>query len=102
MSVLRLSRVALVAAVALFFTLVAYGNVADYGANWQFVSHVMSMDTTFRDPALMWRAVTDPMLQRAAYATIIGWQAATALVSSSSRIVGIAVLSRLVLLSKSG
>lgn len=80
MTMLRLSRIALVAAVAAFFTLVAFGNVTDYGANWQFVSHVMSMDTTFRDPALMWRAVTEPTLQRMAYGVIIAWQAATALV----------------------
>ncbi|HEX6010955.1 MAG TPA: DUF2165 domain-containing protein [Geminicoccaceae bacterium] len=78
MSVLRLSRIALVAAVAFFFTLVAFGNITDYGANWKFVTHVLSMDTTFRDPDVMWRAVTDPTLQRAAYAIIIGWQCLTA------------------------
>ena len=80
MSALRLSRLAMVVAVALFFTLVAFGNVTDYGANWQFVRHVLSMDTTFQDPELMWRAVTDPGLQHAAYGTIITWQALTALV----------------------
>ena len=80
MSALRLSRIAMVVAVALFFTLVAFGNVTDYGANWQFVRHVLSMDTTFQDPELMWRAVTDPRLQLAAYGTIITWQALTALV----------------------
>lgn len=80
MRTLRLSRIALVAGVAAFFTLVAFGNLTDYGANWQFVSHVLSMDTTFRDPALMWRAVTDPTLQRAVYGLIIAWQGATALV----------------------
>ena len=80
MSALRLSRIAMVVAVALFFTLVAFGNVTDYGANWQFVRHVLSMDTTFQDPELMWRAVTDPGLQHAAYGTIITWQALTALV----------------------
>jgi predicted small integral membrane protein len=80
MTMLRLSRIALVATVAAFFTLVAFGNVTDYGANWQFVSHVMSMDTTYRNPDVMWRAVTDPTLQRVAYALIIAWQAATALV----------------------
>ena len=79
MSMLRLSRISLVAAVAVFFTLVAIGNVVDYGTNWQFVTHVMSMDTTFRDPELMWRAVTDPTLQRGTYALIIAWQALTAL-----------------------
>ncbi len=80
MTTLRLSRIALVIAVAFFFTLVAFGNITDYGANWKFVTHVMSMDTTFQDPDLMWRAVTDPTLQHAAYGTIITWQVLTALV----------------------
>jgi predicted small integral membrane protein len=79
-SALRLSRIALAIAVACFFTLVAFGNITDYGANWKFVTHVMSMDTTFQDPDLMWRAVTDPTLQHAAYGTIITWQSLTALV----------------------
>jgi predicted small integral membrane protein len=74
------SRVALVAAVATFFTLVAFGHITDYGANWRFVTHVMSMDKTFGDPDLMWRAVTGPTLQRMAYGLIIIWQASTALV----------------------
>ena len=78
-SAIRLSRIALVLAVALFFTLVAFGNLVDYDANWQFVRHVMAMDTTFRDPALMGRAITDPTVQRLAYAAIIGWQCLTAL-----------------------
>jgi predicted small integral membrane protein len=80
MTTLRLSRVALVVAVAVFFTLVAFGNITDYGANLQFVRHVMTMDTTFQDPELMWRAVTDLRLQQATYVTIITWQALTALV----------------------
>ena len=80
MRVVRLSRIALVIAVACFFTLVAFGNITDYDANWQFVSHVMSMDTTFQDPDLMWRAITNSRLQHAAYGGIITWQALTALV----------------------
>ena len=80
MSIVRLSRISLVIAVACFFTLVAFGNITDYDANWQFVSHVMSMDTTFQDPDLMWRAITDPGLQHAAYGGIITWQVLTALV----------------------
>lgn len=78
MSALRLSRLALVAGVALFFTLVAWGNLADYGSNFAFVQHVLSMDTTFQSPTLMGRAITDPTLHHAAYWLIIGWQILTA------------------------
>jgi len=75
---LRLSRLSLVAAVALFFTLVAWGNIVDYGSNFAFVQHVLTMDTTFRSPAIMGRAIDSPALHHAAYWTIIGWQILTA------------------------
>lgn len=75
---LRLSRIALTASVALLFTLIAFGNISDYGTNFAFVQHVMSMDTTFRSPGVMWRAMTEPALHHAVYATIIIWQVSTA------------------------
>jgi predicted small integral membrane protein len=80
MPVIRTCKILLVAVVALFFTVVAYGNLADYGSNWAFVQHVLSMDTIFPDSTLRSRAITDPRLQAAAYWSIIAWEAATALV----------------------
>src|SRR5438874_1700022 len=80
MQMIRLVKAVLVAAVALFFTLVAFGNVTDYGSNWLFVEHVLSMDTTFPDSALHWRAITNPTLQGLAYWLIIAWEIATAIV----------------------
>jgi predicted small integral membrane protein len=71
MVLVRLCKTALVASIAFFFTLVAYGNLADYGSNWQFVQHVLSMDTTFPTSSLHWRAITDPTLQTAGYWLII-------------------------------
>ncbi|HYZ63237.1 MAG TPA: DUF2165 domain-containing protein [Acetobacteraceae bacterium] len=76
--IVRACKIALVAAVALFFTCVAFGNITDYDSNWQFVRHVLSMDTTFANSNLHWRAITDTALQHAAYALIIGTQVATA------------------------
>lgn len=76
----RLSKTALVAAVALFMTLVAFGNVTDYGSNFAFVQHVLSMDDTFKSPSLMWRAITSPALHHAAYALIIAWEVLAAVV----------------------
>jgi predicted small integral membrane protein len=78
MIIVRLCKVALVAAVALFFTLVTVGNVTDYGSNWQFVQHVLSMDTTFPDSKLHWRAITDPVVQQAVYRLIIATQGGAA------------------------
>ncbi|MER5479467.1 DUF2165 domain-containing protein [Streptomyces sp. NPDC002734] len=66
--------------VALYMTLVAVGNITDFGTNQAFVRHVLAMDTTFEDPDLMWRAVTDTRLQDAAYVLVIAWESVTALV----------------------
>lgn len=74
----RLSKAALVGAVALLFSAFALGNLTDYNSNWQFVRHVMAMDTVFPDSTLRWRAVTNPAVQMAAYGAIIATQTAVA------------------------
>src|SRR3954469_14996499 len=80
MRIIRLSKTALVVAVALFFTLVAFGNLTDYGSNWQFVHHVLAMDTIFPDSTLRWRAITNPILQALAYWMIVAWEILTVVV----------------------
>ncbi|MFF5504731.1 DUF2165 domain-containing protein [Streptomyces roseolus] len=77
---LPVAATALTATVAVYMALVAFGNITDFGTNQQFVQHVLSMDTTFKDPDLMWRAVESPALQNAAYVAIIVWETLTALV----------------------
>lgn len=74
---LRSVKSLLVAAVALFALLVALNNVLDYQSNFQFVQHVLSMDSTFEGNALMGRAVTAPWLHHAGYGLIIAAEAAT-------------------------
>ncbi|WP_052866720.1 DUF2165 domain-containing protein [Streptomyces niger] len=71
---------ALTATVALYMALVAFGNITDFDTNRAFVQHVLAMDTTFKDPDLMWRAVTSRSLQDGAYIAIIVWETAAALV----------------------
>lgn len=71
MRVLRIVKSLLVASVGGWALLVAYGNVVDYGANWLFVQHVLAMDTVFPDNPLKSRAITDPLLQKLAYWSII-------------------------------
>ena len=73
---LRLAKTALVAASAFFLLLVAFNNVTDYDSNFQFVRHVLSMDTTFPGNALMWRALPSPVVHHVFYATIILWELA--------------------------
>jgi predicted small integral membrane protein len=71
MIVIRAAKTIMVAAIALFVTLVAFGNLTDYGTNFVFVQHVLSMDTIFAGSAIGYRAITSPALHHAAYALII-------------------------------
>jgi predicted small integral membrane protein len=74
---LRLSKILLLAAVALFHTLVVFNNTFDFGSNYQFVRHVLMMDTTFPGNNGMWRALTSPGWHMVFYCSIIGWEAIT-------------------------
>ncbi|MGC5566927.1 DUF2165 domain-containing protein [Streptomyces sp. FR-108] len=77
---LPITATLLTGTVALYITLVAFGNITDFGTNQQFVQHVLAMDTTFKDDDLMWRAVESKGLQNAAYVAIIAWETVAALV----------------------
>ena len=79
MLIVRLAKIAVVAALACYALLVAYNNVVDYGSNYEFVRHVLSIDTTFPGNALMHRAVSDETVWRWAYAAIIVTEWATGL-----------------------
>src|SRR4051812_42061085 len=68
---LRLAKLAMVVSLALFAFLVTFNNITDYGSNFAFVQHVLSMDTTFPGNALTWRAITNPLSWHVAYAGII-------------------------------
>jgi predicted small integral membrane protein len=80
MPALRLAKIVTVAAIALFATLVTFGNLTDYGTNFAFVRHVLSMDTIFPTSAIRYRAITGTALHHAAYVVIIAAEAATAAV----------------------
>jgi len=87
MLVTRLAKVVMVAALAAFAFLVTYDNLVDYGSNYEFVRHVLSMDTTFRDNTLKDRAITNPGVWRAAYATIIAAEGLTCLLLTIGAVV---------------
>ena len=75
---MRIVQAFVVLAVALYATFVCLGNLMDYNSNWEFVKHVLSMDTTFKGNDLMWRAITSHGLQTVAYWGIILVEAAIA------------------------
>lgn len=74
---LRATKILLVFAVAIYYTLVVLNNTTDYNSNYQFVRHVLMMDTTFAGNNGMWRAINSPVLHAAFYVSIILWEAAT-------------------------
>jgi predicted small integral membrane protein len=71
MLITRITKIVMCLVLAVFCLLIAYDNIADYNANYEFVQHVMSMDTTFPGNELRYRAITNPTLWRIVYALII-------------------------------
>lgn len=76
---LRLLQAFVVFIAGLYGLFVLMGNLMDYDSNYQFVKHVLSMDTTFEGNALMWRAITEPWIWTVGYIGIIITEAAFAL-----------------------
>ncbi len=79
MLITRYTKIVMSLVLALFCLLVAFDNITDYGTNYLFVQHVMSMDTTFPGNALMYRSITNPVLWQIAYAMIIAAEGITGL-----------------------
>ncbi len=74
---LRAAKVLLVFGVAVFYSLVVLNNMTDYDSNYQFVRHVLMMDSTFPGNHGMWRAINAPALHTAFYLSIIAWETLT-------------------------
>ena len=73
----RAAKLLLLAGIALNYTLVVFNNVTDFDSNYQFVHHVLLMDSTFPGNHGMGRAIPSPGLQLAFYFSIITWEIAT-------------------------
>jgi predicted small integral membrane protein len=76
---LRTAKLLVVFALALNYAFIAFNNLTDYDSNYQFVRHVLMMDSTFPNNHGMWRALNSPAWQTAFYLSIIGWEALTML-----------------------
>jgi predicted small integral membrane protein len=75
----RWAKVLLLAGIALFYTLVVFNNLTDFGSNLQLVRHTLTMDTTFPGNHGMWRAIDSPAIHLAFYIGIIVWEIVTAI-----------------------
>ena len=71
MNILRVSKSIICFSLAIFALLVCLNNLMDYGSNYAFVQHTLSMDTVFPDNALKYRAIVDPFVWGLAYGLII-------------------------------
>ena len=74
----RLSKCLLLASIAVFYTLIVFNNITDYNTNYQFVRHVLAMDTTLPGNNGLWRAIESPAIHTLFYVGIIFWEALTA------------------------
>ncbi|HXX18246.1 MAG TPA: DUF2165 domain-containing protein [Candidatus Acidoferrum sp.] len=74
---LRAAKILLVFGVAIFYTFVVFNNLTDYDSNYQFVRHVLMMDSTFPGNHGMWRAINSPAAHTAFYVSIIAWESLT-------------------------
>jgi predicted small integral membrane protein len=72
---LRLCKIIVTALSSLFLLVVVFNNMTDPNSNYQFVRHVLSMDTTFPGNTLMYRAISTPVIHKAIYASVIAWEA---------------------------
>jgi predicted small integral membrane protein len=73
----RTSKLLLLSAVALFYSLVVFNNLTDFDSNYQFVRHVLMMDSTFPGNRGMWRAISSTPVHLVFYWTVIVWEIVT-------------------------
>ncbi len=75
---MRIGKILLVAGMGLFLGLAALNNIMMSAGGYGAVAAAIGMETTFKDPAAMWRAVTSPALIWAALGVIVLAEAAGA------------------------
>jgi predicted small integral membrane protein len=75
--ILRAAKTSLVFAVGLFYAFLIFNNLTDYDSNYQFVRHILMMDSTLPENHGMWRALNGPAWHVAFYWSIIVWQSVT-------------------------
>jgi len=75
--IIRIAKLLLLSGVALFYTLVVFNNTTDFDSNYQFVRHVLMMDSTFPGNRGMWRALDAPFWHLSFYFSIIAWEIVT-------------------------
>jgi predicted small integral membrane protein len=73
----RSAKLLLLMGIALFYTLIVFNNITDFDSNYEFVRHVLSMDSTFPGNRGMWRAQHSSTVHLVFYLSIIAWEFVT-------------------------
>ena len=73
----RSAKLLLLGGIALFYTLVVFNNLTDFDSNYQFVRHVLMMDSTIPGNHGLWRALQSPAVHLTFYVSIIAWEMTT-------------------------
>ncbi|MBS0285788.1 MAG: DUF2165 domain-containing protein [Proteobacteria bacterium] len=76
----RLTKLTLLFSCALLMTLAVLDNIFAYDINYDYVQHVMSMDTTFKHPHQYWRAVHNPFFYNLCLILIIIFEGVASIV----------------------
>jgi len=77
---IRTAKLLLLLSITLDSVLIVFDNLTDYNSNFQFVRHVLLMDTTFPGNHGMGRSIASPAVDSAFYVAIIAWEIVTAVV----------------------
>ncbi|HGJ5875196.1 MAG TPA: DUF2165 family protein [Arsenophonus sp.] len=77
--IIRLSKALFVCAVALYASLVAFGNISDYDTNFASIRRILMMDTIFPETTIKYRMIESPTVHHVSYIIIIILQTLTAI-----------------------
>lgn len=75
----RWEKIILLLSSALSLSIVFADNILAYDINFEYIQHIMSMDTTLKHPKLYWRAVHNPILYHACFILIILFEGVSSL-----------------------
>lgn len=70
-TLIRYSKIILMAYISFFGMLVMIHNFTDYDSNYTYVAHILSMDTTIANENILYRAIDSPYLHHRIYWFII-------------------------------
>ncbi len=75
----RFCKITFVLMFSFYISVVALNNVTDYNLNYEFVKHVLLMDTTFKDNQLLWRSISSSLTHSIVYLFLIFIEIVTAI-----------------------